>query len=510
MDKQNKITKEAAEKWIELLKERNGLCDQGFNEEAIDDLAGLLFTESLQKIKTDTIAMTKLNDSNALVVFGPNMAGFDADYVYEKEEEISFCRLSHTNAVLLRKLLPFTAPSPLSEMDITFGLGDRLGIASPGHIRLFKDNNACPVLAQQSVRELELTARTYEDVLDAATWAVFQECYDLPWGADGDHLKTEEWVKKALDIGFTMITADVSDYIRKEYDALDDAAVMEAYEKLDPQYREDIEKRYLSLSIELDTGDTISFTKQELAKIALIYKDAVEHAVRLYETGIATEQPFDFEFSIDETETPTLAQAHVFTASEAIKNKIKISSLAPRFIGEFQKGIDYIGNKDEFEKAFKVHAAIARHFGYRISVHSGSDKFMVFPIIGRETQGRFHIKTPGTNWLQAVEVIAQQESAFFRKLYAYALEVFPIAKQYYHITPNMDNLPNLDEMNDEQLPSIFTNNDARQVVHVTYGEILRNPEFKDQIYSTLNEHIEAYWLSLEKHIGKHLELLGVE
>ena len=505
----DKLTKELAQQWIELLKERNGLCDTGLNTESIEDLAGLLFNKSIQQIGNDTVALIQLNGFNALAVFGANDAGFDADCIND-EAQASFCRLSHTNAQLLRKVLPFTAPSPLADKDVTFGLGDRLGIASPGHIRLFENKKAYPVLAQQSVRELDLTARTYEEVLDAATWAVFQEGYDKPWGADGDHLKTADWVKKALDIGFTMITADVSDYIRNEFDSLDDSAVSQAYDKLDRQYRDDIEKRYLELSLELDTGDTIEFTKSDLARIALIYKDAVEHALTLYEAGTATGKEYDFEFSIDETETPTLPQAHVFAASEAIHKGIRISSLAPRFIGEFQKGIDYIGDKAQFEKQFRVHAAIARHFGYRMSIHSGSDKFMVFPIIGKYTQGRFHVKTAGTNWLQAVEVIAQQEPDFFRKLYCYAIEVFPIAKQYYHITPNLDNLPNLDELEDEQLELVFTNPDARQVVHVTYGEILRNPDFKDQIYSTLEKHIEAYWLSLEKHIGKHLELLAIQ
>ena len=140
-----------------------------------------------------------------------------------------FGTLSHANAVALRRALPFTAPSPVGDREVTFGVGDRLGVAGPGHLRVMKRYQACPVLAQQSVRELDLTGRNYEQVLDASTWAVFQEGYEQPWGADGDHLKTEEWVRTALRVGYTMITADVSDYIRKEFDGADAARISEAY-----------------------------------------------------------------------------------------------------------------------------------------------------------------------------------------------------------------------------------------------------------------------------------------
>ena len=105
---------------------------------------------------------------------------------------------------------------------VTIGLGDRLGLASPGHIRTVTDLDVFPVLAQQSIRELNLTGRTYDDVISAAAWAVFQQGYKKGYGADGDHLKTAEEVKMALDIGMTMITLDCSDHI--DYDAANEDA----------------------------------------------------------------------------------------------------------------------------------------------------------------------------------------------------------------------------------------------------------------------------------------------
>jgi hypothetical protein len=99
------------------------------------------------------------------------------------------CDLNNENCTGLREVFTFTRPSSHKGRDTTIGLGDRLGLASAGHLRLVKGKNVFPVLAQQSMRELNLTGRNYKDVLDAASWAVFQEGYTSGFGADGDHLK---------------------------------------------------------------------------------------------------------------------------------------------------------------------------------------------------------------------------------------------------------------------------------------------------------------------------------
>jgi hypothetical protein len=238
---------------------------------------------------------------------------------------------------------------------------------------------------------------------------------------------------------------------------------------------------------------------------------AIEFAQKLYEAGVETsgKEPFDFELSIDETDTPTTPQAHLFVARETLRSGVRLMSLAPRFIGDFQKGIDYIGNPSEFEKSLRIHAAIARKLEYRLSVHSGSDKFSIFPAVGRGTQGRFHIKTSGTNWLVALKVISELEPGFFRTLYGYAREKFETAREYYHVTGKTENAPEPSSLDDSQLPTLFENVDARQVLHITYGEMLADKGLREKIYDTLDRHLEAYWKELEGHIGYHLESLGV-
>jgi hypothetical protein len=223
----------------------------------------------------------------------------------------------------------------------------------------------------------------------------------------------------------------------------------------------------------------------------------------------AGEGKFDFELSVDETETPTTAEAHVFVTLEARELGMNVGSVAPRFVGEFQKGIDYIGDLEEFRHTFAVHAALARKFGHRISVHSGSDKFSVFPIVGELTRGRYHVKTAGTFWLEAMKILAIHEPGLYRRLHAAALERFDKATSYYVVTTNLDNVPSLDSLEDRELPSLFDNPDGRQLIHITYGELLRDPDLGPAFFQALNDHIEEYWAAVEKHTDRHLETLGV-
>ena len=105
----------------------------------------------------------------------------------------------------------------------------------------------------------------------------------------------------------------------------------------------------------------------------------------------------------------------------------------------------------QFTEEFIVHAAIADHFGYKISVHSGSDKFMVFPVVGK-TNGKYHLKTAGTNWLEAVRVIAQHKPDLYRRMHAFALEHLEEAKKYYYIGAKVENIPALDDL---RIPSFL-------------------------------------------------------
>jgi hypothetical protein len=189
---------------------------------------------------------------------------------------------------------------------------------------------------------------------------------------------------------------------------------------------------------------------------------------------------------------------------------VAVTSLAPRFIGEFQKGIDYIGDRPVFGEQFRAHCAIATASGgYKISVHSGSDKFSVFPIVGRHTDLRVHVKTAGTSWLEAVRTIALQEPALYRTLQARALAAFPEALKFYHVTPDLSRVPAPAGLADTALPKLLDQDAARQLLHVTYGGILSDPTIRGPFFLALHRHEEVYYGCLEAHFRRHLYALGV-
>ena len=277
---------------------------------------------------------------------------------------------------------------------------------------------------------------------------------------------------------------------------------------------EEVKERYLGRSFSVE-GFEISYSETELLRCYALYGDAISFATDIYHRFIEGSS-LDFELSIDETATPTTPTQHYFVSNELAIAGVRTDTVAPRFCGEFQKGIDYIGDLAQYESEYAVHAAIARNFGYKISIHSGSDKFSVFPVSGRLSKGVFHVKTAGTNWLEAVRVVAQCDSALYREIHAFALEHFEEATKYYHVTTDLSRIPAIDSLSDEELPGLFELNDARQLIHITYGLILTAPaaggekSFRERLFSLWRSRRKEYESNLERHIGKHLKLLYSE
>jgi hypothetical protein len=479
---------------------------------------GQVYADSIHSADGCYFFLAVVQGVKKLVICGDGKAfsDFTGSQCSLPKGKAKICDMSNENCALIRKLFPFTNPSNHHGKAVTVGFGDRLGLASPGHIRTIKGKEVFPVLAQQSIRELNLTGRTYKDVLAAASWAVFQEGYTLGFGADGDHLKTAQEVNMAIDCGFTMITLDCSEHIDNSIPSLGADEVNILYAALSKEDRKRLETKYLDREIVLDAAHAVHFKPEEFKRTVLIYLDAIKYTIDIYNDVIRNcGRNIDFEMSIDETLTSTTPQSHYFVASELLEAGVRITSLAPRFCGEFQKAIDYIGEIAQFRKEFEVHAIIAEKLGYKLSIHSGSDKFSVFPTIGEMTKLKVHLKTAGTNWLEAVRIIAARNPALYRRMHAFALKHLSEAKKYYHISAKPENIPTLDKLSDGELPGLMEQNDARQVLHITYGLILlaKNADgtstFKDEIYSLLNQHEAEYYSALQKHLGRHLSALGI-
>jgi hypothetical protein len=472
-----------------------------------------IYERSLHTHHKDHLLMIKVEGKKVIMAVGDGEL-FNA-LEGEVQDGYKLCLPSHQNRIILAKYFSHLSPKAFGRQSTTFGLGDRLGLAGPGHLATLRGRHVSPILAQQSIRELALTGRTYLDVLDAASFAAFQEGFRDGYGADGDHLKEEADIQMSLDLGFTMLTLDCSEKIPSDIQDLNDLELNERYGLLSEEIRKDYEERYLEQSFQVGE-EKVSFDHKEFMKCVLIYGEAIPFMAYIYNKYIkSVDREIDFEISIDETVTPTSPEAHYFVAAELERKQISIFSMAPRFCGEFQKGIDYIGDLQQFEKELRIHAAIADHFGFKLSIHSGSDKFSVFPVIAKYTKGRFHVKTAGTNWLEAVRTVATENPSLYRRMHAYALEHFEEAKAYYHVTTNIARIKPLVQVSDEQLPEYLEEDNARQLLHITYGILLKAQDedgqnlFSDEFFDTLEKKEDAYEQSLKSHIGKHLDLLNV-
>ncbi|MHB9029659.1 MAG: tagaturonate epimerase family protein [Candidatus Latescibacterota bacterium] len=456
-------------------------------------------------------ALREGEDEARLVMFTRHpraLDGFDGESFSESYGGVScYClsgALNHANAVGLRKALPFTAPSVLEGRE-SFGVGDRIGgkaAATPAHIEAVRGSGLTPVLAQQSVRENQKTGRTFEEVLDDASWSVFREGYRLPWGSDADHLKTLEDVETAVSAGFTMFTIDPSEKIDYEADTDTDDDLGRKFDEL---FRTDGEKELFLGRYEGKHGAT----RRDVVRSAVKYLNAFRHAVSAYSRigELRGGASFNFEMSIDETSTPTSPLDHRIIASEFREEGIRPFSIAPRFEGEFEKGIDYKGSLEGFRRSLEIHDRLSRELGnYRLSLHSGSDKFSIYPIFGEITDGFFHVKTAGTSYLEAVKAAAAVDMDLFGEIYSRSVATFAENVKSYHISANIENVPSFSSFTrDEVIRLITVDPDVRQTLHIAFGVILK--EMGEELRTMLARNYDVYRRFLVGHIGKHASLL---
>jgi len=487
-----------------------------------------VYPRSFSKVNGLTYGLIRIPQGKKLAIVGDKPAILADPFrgkIFHGPSVLKLCGLSSENTQCLMSLFPYTKPIPLLNLKLTtIGTGDRLGVATPGHLRAVRKFHARPVLAQQSVRENDQTGRNYQGVVRDAAWGIFQENYRKGYGADGDHLKSLHEIKTALDAGVSMITLDLSEKLNPE-------AFQDSGEVIERKFKREISREtakalsrcFLEKEFHFEGphGDCrIRFTEESLKRNALLYQKAIDFTEEVFEwirSRKGCRSAVDFEISIDETPFPTSPENHLFFITQLNHRGVHVDSLAPRFIGEFQKAIDYRGDVKAFREQFYQHSLIAQYYGnYKISIHSGSDKFSVFPEIGKLAKDGVHLKTAGTSWLEAVRLIAQKSPVLYREMHQFALSAFPEATKLYVVTTDLTRIPRLESLRDEELPELLEQEDSRQLIHITYGFLLnaKNREerflFRDRFFSTLNQYEEDYWSRLERHFGNHLISLGVK
>jgi hypothetical protein len=484
------------------------------NDIDLEQLTGLtVYPRSVTHADGTTFFLARSPQGKVLGILG-NTAGFERNSQFAIRNSQFLCSLTPGNAAVLRDRLPWLRPVPLG-LRTSAGFGDRLGLATPGHVRAVRETGIAPIFAQQSVRENARTGRTPQQVMDDATWGVFQEGWREPWGADADHLKTPAVVDGFVAAGYTFFTIDPGDHVDNEAHTAPPAQVEAKVQALPwdalEDTAQDMERRYLGRSFDL--GETaLTFERETLWRAAAKYGRAVAHTARMYRylvehlpesSQLSGRSGLELEVSVDETETPTSPEEHFFIANELRRLGVQWVSLAPRFVGRFEKGVDYIGDLDTFSAEFARHAAVARAMGpYKLSLHSGSDKFSIYPLVARLADGLVHLKTAGTSYLEALRAIAQVDPALFREILAFARERYETDRATYHVSAQLARVPAPSALSDADLPALLEQFDARQVLHVTFGSVL--DRFGDRLLATLHGHEKTCYTLLEHHFERHL------
>jgi tagaturonate epimerase len=436
---------------------------------------------------------------------------FEGEAGEQDQRTLYLCKPDPQNATALRQQLNWLKPKLLG-LRTSAGLGDRLGLATPGHVRAIRETHGriAPIFAQQSMREMTRTGRTPQQVMDDAMWAIFSEGWQEGFGADADHLKTAADIDMCLEAGFTFFTLDPGAYVNNAAEAAPPGKLLEMAASLPAEvqlYRSGLKGKTFDID-----GLKITFSEEILLKAAVKYGQAIDHVAEMYRhlCRVSGERPFELEVSVDETDQPTSHAEHVYIASELKRLGVKWVSLAPRYVGRFEKGVDYIGDLTAFEADYAGHAAIANHFGpYKLSLHSGSDKFSIYPIAGRLSHGLVHLKTAGTSYLEALRTIAAVDLELFREIYIFARERYDTDKASYHVSAELGRAPLPEDVKD--WPGLLDQFDAREILHVTFGSVLTekdpagNKRFYDRLFGALNSNSEAYASNLEKHFGRHLK-----
>jgi hypothetical protein len=407
----------------------------------------------------------------------------------------------------------------------SFGFGDRIGLATPGHVAAMQrsGNGILPIFPQQSIREMTRTQRTPQGVMDDAMNGARESGWTGPIGADADHLKTPEDVDVTAAVGFTFFTIDPSDDVDQKADDYDETTLRAKFaESRDsaPWY-----DGYLGKTISLPCDANIRLSEEACMRAAVKYGPAIARALNLgdyiRDVHEAKGADYEIELSVDETDQPTTLAEHYIIADQCLNGGMKLVSLAPRFIGELEKGVDYKGDVDALEASLRDHAAISELLGpYKLSLHSGSDKISMYAALARATKGCFHVKTAGTSYLEALRVVALHDEALFREIVRFGRDRYNVDKATYHVSATNAAVPEEVGLSAKQLEQLYLEcwadvpagrgftEPGRQILHCTFGSTLTDPTLGPAVRGVLEAYPDTYSEVLADHFSRHLEALA--
>jgi len=369
----------------------------------------------------------------------------------------------------------------------SIGVGDRFAHQARSQLRAFQ------LAAQQGIdvvpvwnksnREHTFIGSHPQSVFDAAQAAVQALGWSKPWHVDADHIRLET-VDKFLPCS-DFFTIDVADSIGQPSDAAALGAFVDGHPEL------------LGTVRIPGIAEPFTTTRADIERVAAKYLLAVREAGQIYRhiADRKGESNFIAEVSMDETDSPQTSPELLVILAALADQKIRLQTIAPKFTGRFNKGVDYVGDLAQFEREFNDDLAVIRfaitQYGLpanlKLSVHSGSDKFSLYPIIRRAlvaTGAGVHLKTAGTTWLEELIGLAEAGGdglALAKEIYGYALaHVDELCAPYASVIDiRRDALPSAETVNGWTGPQLANalrhipshpefNASIRQLLHVSF------------------------------------------
>jgi hypothetical protein len=369
----------------------------------------------------------------------------------------------------------------------SFGVGDRFAHQAKAQLRAFQllaehGVEVAPVW-NKSHREHSTIGSEPPSVRAAAATAVSELGWNRAYYVDADHIRLGT-VDGFLDSS-NFFTLDVADSIGQPASQSD----VEAFVSRHPELVGTLQIEHINEPFEI--------TRDEVARVAAKYLRAVQQAGKIYRHIEAAKGADNFvaEVSSDETDSPQTPPELLIILAALSDEKIPLQTIAPKFTGRFNKGVDYVGDIAQFEKEFNDDLAVIAHAvahydlpkNLKLSVHSGSDKFSIYSPICRAL-ARFnaglHIKTAGTTWLEEVIGLAEaggEGLVLAKEIYTKALEKHEALCAPYATVIDVDyaQLPSTEEVNgwsSEQFVAALRhdpmnpnfNSSMRQLIHVGY------------------------------------------
>lgn len=370
----------------------------------------------------------------------------------------------------------------------SIGVGDRFSHQGKAQLRAIMRANETGLeinpVWNKSNREHTYVHSEPIDTRREADEAVKALGYNGQYFVDADHINLST-VDRFVEVS-DFFTLDVASFIGK------------------PSAQEDIDtfiascEKYMGELQIPGMEKPLSITKELLEDIANKFLSATQQASEIYTYLVDKKGVGNFitEVSMDEVEKPQTPVEMLFILKMLADKGVPAQTIAPKFTGRFNKGVDYVGNLEQFAKEFEEDVLVidfaVKEFGLpaelKLSVHSGSDKFSIYPImaevINRHDKG-LHLKTAGTTWLEEVIGLAKADGeglVLAKKIYANSLNRKDELCAPYADVIDIDGskLPAIEEVNSwdsEKFQNTLRhipghpdyNANFRQLIHVAYA-----------------------------------------